>query len=274
MSDQAPTGTEVAGAFAAFFHGGQGPTHSEISRILVSSGMDDRYVYDPDGQGLNKETRILNAFSQARRQPATARRLVEDLLASLRLKELVGLPADQRSEDENKLRAALLREHFTLTDDGQLRTADDIDLSTGGRKALDEQIARLRLAHDDPALMIGTTKDLLEAVGKFVLEESAMPARKGADFGEIITLARERLEIKPSQADSSVAGFETIRRIHQSAWQIAESVNDLRNLQGTGHGRTLPTGISAELARLVIREACQVAEYMLTLLDRRYGERP
>jgi hypothetical protein len=32
--------------------------------------------------------------------------------------------------------------------------------------------------------------------------------------------------------------------IHQSTWQIAEQVNTLRNLQGTGHGRTLPTGIT------------------------------
>jgi len=273
MPDQAPTGSEVAGAFAAFFHGGMGPTHAVISRVLTSAGLDDGYKYDPNGQGPNKESRVLEAFREARRRTSTARPLVDELLTALRLEELIGQPEASQSDDERKLRAALAREHFMLTDDGQLRMADDIDLSTGGRKALDEQLARLRNAQDDPALMIGTAKDLLEAVGKFALEEYLTPARKNADFGEIITLARERLEIKPSQADSSVEAFEAIRRIHQSAWQIAESLNDLRNLQGTGHGRTLPTGISTEMARLVIREACLVADYMLTLLDKSLGKR-
>ncbi|HEX3196909.1 MAG TPA: abortive infection family protein [Propionibacteriaceae bacterium] len=59
--------------------------------------------------------------------------------------------------------------------------------------------------------------------------------------------------------------------IHQSTWQIAEQVNTLRNLQGTGHGRTLPTGITEDLALLVVREACTVAECFLALLDKTHG---
>ena len=57
----------------------------------------------------------------------------------------------------------------------------------------------------------------------------------------------------------------------QSTWGIAEQVNTLRNLQGTGHGRTLPTGITEDLAFLVVREACTVAEYFLALLDKSHG---
>ena len=52
---------------------------------------------------------------------------------------------------------------------------------------------------------------------------------------------------------------------------IAEQVNVLRGLQGTGHGRTLPTGVSPELALLVVREACSVAEFTLNALDRQRG---
>lgn len=57
----------------------------------------------------------------------------------------------------------------------------------------------------------------------------------------------------------------------QASWNIAEQVNVLRGLQGAGHGRTLPTGVSADLALLVVREACSVAEFMLTTLERQYG---
>jgi hypothetical protein len=47
--------------------------------------------------------------------------------------------------------------------------------------------------------------------------------------------------------------------------------NDLRNVEGTGHGRTLPTGMTSEMALLVVREACSIAQMVLSSLDRRLG---
>jgi len=47
--------------------------------------------------------------------------------------------------------------------------------------------------------------------------------------------------------------------------------NDLRNFEGTGHGRTLPTAVTAELALLVVREACSIAQMVLASLDRHLG---
>jgi len=61
------------------------------------------------------------------------------------------------------------------------------------------------------------------------------------------------------QLDTSQPGGEDVRQIPQSSWTIARTANELRKLQGTGHGRTLPTGVSAEMALLVVREACSVA---------------
>jgi hypothetical protein len=77
----------------------------------------------------------------------------------------------------------------------------------------------------------------------------------------------------PSSAElrPDLPGAKSIKKIHGSTWTIAEQVNDLRNLQGTGHGRTLPVGVSGDLAMLVVREACTVAEYMLNLLERSHG---
>ncbi|WP_420329984.1 abortive infection family protein [Serinicoccus sediminis] len=109
---------------------------------------------------------------------------------------------------------------------------------------------------------------MLESVAKFVLEETGIEAEGMKDFGQLWHIARERLGVLPQQVDPDLAGASAIRKVHQSTWSIAEQVNELRNLQGTGHGRTLPTGVSEELALLVVREALTVAEYMLDLLDR------
>jgi hypothetical protein len=105
-------------------------------------------------------------------------------------------------------------------------------VSTGGRPALEEQLHRLRNSVSDPALMIGTAKDLLEAIAKFVLEEHGMPADSRADFAHLWHLARERLGILPQQVDRNVPGFEAIRAIHQSSWTIAEQSTPCATCKG------------------------------------------
>lgn len=98
-----------------------------------------------------------------------------------------------------------------------------------------------------------------------------MPVAGKTDFPQPKYLARERLGLLPKDVDLSTPGGPAIRAILQSSWQIAEQVNALRAVQGTGHGRTLPTGVSPEMALLIVREAVSVAELMLATLARKYG---
>lgn len=264
--DSVATG-DVGAAIASFVHGGAGPAHSRLSQAFVAAGVGDDYRYDPDGRpGPNKEQRVLSAFSRVASR-GSGRRLVEGLLSSLRHDGLIAAKSESVSEDESRLLAALGRAGWSLNSQGGLRAKFGPDLDTGGRAALDETMERLRGSGADPALSIGTAKEMLEAVAKFVLEELGMPTDGMKSFNQLFHVARERLGILPQHVDKGVPGYEQIRAIHQSSWSIAENVNELRNLQGTGHGRTLPSGVSEELAMLVVREACSVAEYMLRLLD-------
>ena len=64
-----------------------------------------------------------------------------------------------------------------------------------------------------------------------------------------------------------------IQMIVQNAWSIADAVNQLRNLQGTDTGAHYPLALTAEMALFVVREACSVAEYVLTTLDPTVGRR-
>lgn len=265
-----PVDAEIASSVAKFFHRGEGPSHSAISRVLIACGYGDDYEYSPDRYGPTKEARILSAFSTARRRLANGRKLLEGLLGELRVHGALVGDGGTQSGDEQTLRRALTRHGWYLTADGMLRASAGIDLETFGREALEENVDRLRRSTADPALLIGTAKDLLEAVAKFVLEEHGMMPQK-ANFNHLWYLARERLGILPQQVDPNLPGHEALRKIHGSTWTIAEQVNELRNLQGTGHGRTMPAGVSEDLALLVIREACSVAEYMLNLLERSHG---
>ncbi len=131
----------------------------------------------------------------------------------------------------------------------------------------------MRRAADDPGQLLGSAKDLLEAVAKFVLQEMDFPAPANADFNPLWHLARDRLGLLPSQVDTTRVGATNIKAILQSSWTIADQVNKLRGLEGAGHGRTLPTGVTTEMALMVVREACNVADLTLLTLDRVTGRR-
>ena len=220
--------------------------------------------------GPNKEQRVQRTILAAVRKPQCARPLVDGLLSTLRTRGAVveGTPQFDKANTE-VLRRALTHQGWSLTSDGHMTPIGAIDLETGGREALDDQIRRLRQNTDDPALLLGTAKELLESVAKFVLQELQVPTpSKNPGFGELWHLTRERLGILPKQVAGDVDGSKAIKAILDSAWKIVDQVNALRNLQGTGHGRTLPAGVTAEQALLVVREACSIAEFTLVTLDR------
>jgi hypothetical protein len=270
---QAPVSDEVAGALARFFFRGDGPSHSKIGSAFASAGYGDDDPYVPATGTPNKEDRVLTVLRAARRRPERARQLVDGLLVALRVAGCFD-PAGTNVYDRDRVRTAQRAFRplgWVLSDDGFLSAAGAIDLTTGGREALDEQVERLRRATDDPGQLLGSAKDLLEAVAKFVLEEFAVPVTKNDSFDHAWHLARDRLSLLPTQVNPALPGANNIKAILQSSWTIAEQVNKLRNLQGTGHGRTLPTGVSADMALLIVREACSVAEFVLATLDRAMG---
>lgn len=263
-----PVSDEVAGALGQFFHMGSGPSHGALSRVFLRAGYGDAAPYDTVTKTPNKELRVQAAVRAAVRRPDRARELVQGLLTELRLTGAFA-DGDQERQAVRTAQAAFRRTGWSLSDDGVLGMIGQIDLATGGREALDEQLDRLRRATDDPALLLGSAKDLLEAVAKFVLEELGSP--QDGDFGKLMYLAQDRLGTHPSQVVPDGPAAEQVRKVLGSARNIADQVNEIRNVQGTGHGRTLSTGVTPELALLVVREACSVAQFMLATLDRALG---
>lgn len=264
-----PLNDEVAGALGQFFFAGDGPSHAVLTQVFKVSGLSEHDPYNPDTQTPNKQQRVLSVSSAGARKSETARKLVDSLLNALRLHGTFNSSEDQQRVDT--LRSALTHTGWGLTNDGRLEQLGKINLETGGRAALDEQLQRLRKNVDDPAAVLGGAKELLEAIAKFVLEEGGLPMDPRVPFPGLIEVSFERLGLLPAVINDSVEGSKQIHDIYKSAKKIVIAVNELRNLQGTGHGRTLPTGVTVEAARYVVREATHVAELMLTTHDRQMG---
>lgn len=270
MPDVTP---EVGGALAQFFHGGAGPSHANLDSAFARVGCTDvdpappnvrEHAQETSRMSTNKEQRVNTVFQAAVRR-GKGRELAEAILERLRIRG-----TDFTSQGVDSLRSALDRCGFYLTPDGYLELAGLTTVTShADRPAIEDQLSRLRRAQDDSGLMLGTAKEMLESTAKHVLDELGSPAPPSADFPRLIYLARERLEIRPE--DIAATGPETraVKKILGAAATIAEQVNHLRNREGTGHGRTLPSGVSDSVAHLVVREACSIVELMFATLDAR-----
>lgn len=270
---QTPLNREIGAALGRFFFAGRGPSHSTLSRAFTAAGYGGDDPYDPVAGTPNKEQRVLVVTETATRRQQGAAKLVSEMLTALRVHGCFESRAAEFTDEVALLRRSLSKQNWTLDDDGYAVPAGRVDLETGGREALDEQLARIQRNVDDPGALLGTAKDLLEAISKFVLEERGMLPQRRVDFDEGLHLALDHLGLLPTLADASRSGGKQLRAIYQSAKTVASTVNELRNLQGAGHGRTLPTGVSPETGRYVIREAAHVAELMLGTHDRQMGRR-
>lgn len=242
--------------------------------MLTRAGLDDDYVFTEGGNGPNKQQRVTDAFSRARRRPGSGRILLEGMLGILSVEGSLGDPEVGDSNELVTLKQALAATFHRIDDGLRIRRVGNVNLETGGRPALEQQLDRMRRAAGDTALLLGTSKEVLESTAKLVLEQVQGHDRQALSrmtFPQVWHLARECLGVLPNQVDANLPNRASIRKLYQATWQIAEQVNDLRNDQGTGHGDVLPLGISEALAKLVIRDVCIVAEFMLESADKLVG---
>ncbi len=136
--------------------------------------------------------------------------------------------------------------------------------------AIREQLDRIRRAvNDDPALAIGSAKELIESTAKVVLIERGQLVDEKADLPELTRAAQLALELHPSDA-TGPDGSEGVRRILGAVTTIPNGLAELRNRgHGTGHGpATARVGLRPRHAHLAVNAAITWCQLMLdTLAD-------
>jgi hypothetical protein len=266
-----PISDGIIGALANFTQGGRGPEHRKLTQVFVSCGCSDVDPFDETTRTPNKVERITTVGQAALRRPHAGRKFAEGLINQLRVSNVFG--SERQSYENNiKLLADELKHiGWSLTSDGHLQPPDKIDLETGGRPALDEQIDRLKHSRDDPGALLGTAKDIIESACKIVLEDNQRHPGTSAPFQAVLAQTFEVLDMKAGGVDVQQPGGKALRNIYSSSQKMAGEINNLRNAQGSGHGRTLPTGVSVEAAQFVVKQAVLLTELILNTHDLRMG---
>ena len=172
-----PVSDEVAAALGAFLAGGVGPRHTVLTRVFGRTGYAKVAPYDGSSavQQPNKEDRVRSVISAAVTEPARARELVDGLFAEYRAYGFFTAVDGPQAENERRQRVSAARSAFAridweLTESGELRPAGVGAVNAvEGRPAIEDQLDRLRRSTEDPALMLGTAKEMLESTAKYVL---------------------------------------------------------------------------------------------------------
>ena len=241
------------------------PSHSDIDREISRSGLT---AGDPkaDGQIVGKAKRIRSTLSWAIEHDLVAG---ETLVGNL-ISHITGLGGFRTSsqnyvglEAVRNAASAFRTEGTELTEEGELRPILLDNLSGAPlTEALYSYVRRAKRGAHDAALVTGTGKDLLEATAAYILMErygayppsSNFPTLLGQAFNEVGLATTEE---KPLQDEAPQ------KRLERAMYDMACSINNLRNKEGTGHGRPwLPTVTEVE-ARTAVECMGIIAERLL-----------
>lgn len=115
----------------------------------------------------------------------------------------------------------------------------------------EDRLIRAKAA-DDHALVVGSAKELCEAIGKVVIAARGGLASAAADLPEVVGTAHRLLDFQPGEG---LATEPEARRVAQGLKSMMLGLGEMRNRHGTGHGRAVPSGVTSEHAELAFGAA-------------------
>lgn len=231
------------------------PSHSDIEFQITRAGLT---IGDPKSQGqiVGKAKRVRGVLSWAlEHAPNNAEVFVAALIAVIRAQggfrknspNFVG--EDALTDAISSFRA----EGYVLSGEGELYPLS-IDTLTGPglTDALEAYVRRARRGSEDAALLIGTSKDLLEATAAHVISERFGTYPQQANFPTLLGQAFTILGLATPQTPVQ-SGDSPQRRLERSLYEAGCSINALRNKQGIGHGRPWLPSVTDHEARASVQ---------------------
>jgi hypothetical protein len=115
----------------------------------------------------------------------------------------------------------------------------------------------------DPAAAVGSSKELVESVCKFILDDYSVPYSHKDDLLDLYKKVARELGLNREAVPGSAKGSEAAQRILRNLSTAVQSLAELRNELGLGHGRTKPSAAFERHARLAFNAARTVVEFLL-----------
>lgn len=129
---------------------------------------------------------------------------------------------------------------------------------------LAKQIERIQNSVSiDPALAIGSAKELVETCCRTILNDLGEEVPASAELKELTKATFKKLNLLPDDVPDQARGADTIKRLLSNLNTISVSLAELRNLYGTGHGKDGKTrGLAERHAKLAVGSAGTLVTFL------------
>lgn len=167
----------------------------------------------------------------------------------------------------------LRRDGFERRSDGTIRPSTAAVLPPLPTAQVDEDVLREHLTRlergleDDPAAVIGSSKELIESVCKLALHRLGIEFNETDDVPALVKTTLKELNLHPEALAPTAPAGEAVKRILGSLASMAVGVAELRNKIGTGHGRGVSFKLSARHAHLAAGAATTFTRLLLETLE-------
>ena len=247
------------------------PSHSDIEFKINKAGLS---CADPNKEGppVGKAKRVRTVLTWSiENSPESAERFAAGIISIV--KACGGFrensPNYVGKDEILNLAESLKPIGISLSADGSLAPLALDNLS--GKpltKALEIYIERAKKGIEDAALVVGTSKDLMEAVAAHVLQELWGQYPTTTNFQTLLGQAFTALGLSTT-ADKEINGEHPRKNMERKMYDLACSINRLRNKQGTGHGRPWLPDVSHDEAKASIEFIGTISERMLIELKKK-----
>jgi hypothetical protein len=131
---------------------------------------------------------------------------------------------------------------------------------------LSQQVTRMEGAVDsDPELAIGTAKEFVESICKTILDERNESFGSRDDVPTLVRKTMRVLQLTPDDVAQTARAAETVRRMLMNLATIVQGSAELRNVYGTGHGKSKAQGrqrLAPRHARLAVGAAATLGVFL------------
>lgn len=178
---------------------------------------------------------------------------------------------DKLSPAAQTLVSALIKDGAPIDAEGNLtgslpaRSFElDLDSKLSRPEVLLAQLERINSGvRNDPALTIGSCKELIESICKFVLDDYGEEYGRTDNLPTLYKKTAQVLKLSRESVPESVRGSKAAHRALRSMTGVVQALAELRNELGIGHGHTAVSPALVRHARLTAAMATGLAQFLL-----------